>query len=247
METKKISWVIGIGITVIVFLFLVKTLDLYIPVYLVNTSRSSELVVTGEGKVEVIPDTAYVDTGITVNNVPTVTDAQNQINEVNNKLVEAMKKLGIPKENIKTSNYSINPNYSYNRDGNKITGYNANASISIKLKDISLVAKTIEDATAAGANQVEGARFSVDQPEKYREEARNKAIENAKAQAGKLASTLGIGLGKITNIVESSNQSPIYADRSMKMLSAGGAAPAPEIEAGSQTISSVVTLYFDKR
>lgn len=246
METKKIF---GIGLIVVIFLFLIKVLNLYFPIYLVNTTRSSELVVTGEGKVEVVPDTAYVEVGISVNNAAKVDDAQNHINEVNNKIISAMKKLGIAKEDIKTSNYSIYPNYSYERSENKITGYNASVNISIKLKKTSLVAKVIEEATSAGANQVQGARFSVDQPEKYREEARNKAIANAKEQAYKLASTLGISLGKVSNIVESSNNSPIYYERAAKALSLADAAsaPAPEIEVGTQTISSVVTLYFEKR
>jgi len=246
METKR---VFGIGIVVVLFLFLIKVLNLYFPIYLVNTSRSSELVVTGEGKIDVIPDVAYVNVGISVSDVPAVSDAQTKINEVNNKIITAMKKLGIAKEDIKTSNYSIYPSYSYDRNENKISGYNANVSISIKLKKTALVAKVIEDATAVGANQVQGVSFSVDKPEKYREEARNKAIENARDQASKLASTLGIKLGKVSNIVESSNQSPIYLDRSAKMLSSTGvgSAPAPEIEAGSQTITAVVTLYFEKK
>jgi len=54
-----------------------------------------------------------VTLGIIVNNTQTVQEAQSQINTVNNAIISAMEKLGIQKEDISTSNYSISPNYNY--------------------------------------------------------------------------------------------------------------------------------------
>ncbi len=120
-------------------------------------------------------------------------------------------------------------------------------NISIKVKNVQMVSQVIQEVTKAGANQVQGARFSVDNPEKDRERARNIAIQNAKTQAQKLAKTLGIRLGKITNIVESSPpQGPIVYP--MARFEAGIAGSGgPQIEPGNQTISSVVTLFFEKK
>jgi len=238
-------------IVIFVFLFLVKTFDISYPLALTTTTRTSELSVVGEGKKEAIPDTAYVDVGITVNNSQTVESTQKTINETNNKIVEAMKKLNIKSEDIKTSNYSIYPNYVYEASQNRITGYNGNVSLSIKIKDLKQTAKVVEEATKAGANNIQGTRFVVDDPDKYRELAREEAIANGKEQAQKLAKTLGIKLGKIVNIVEST---PRYtqSESFTKALSSsagglGGASDNAQFEPGSQTISSVVTLYFEKK
>jgi len=204
--------------------------------------------VVGEGKVTVVPDTAYVDTGITVNAVATVDEAQLKINDVNNKIVKALGDLGLQKENITTSNYSIQPNTIWDNGKDKQNGFNGNVSISIKISNKELVAKVIDAVTKAGANQVQGTRFVVEDPQKAREEARQKAIDNAKADAQKLAKTLGISLGKITNIAEGSPSVAVPQYNKMMFAAAAGvgSAPQPEIEPGSQTITSVVTLYFEK-
>ncbi len=231
---------------VLAALYLIKVLDISYPLTVTSTTKSTELSVVGEGKVDVVPDTAFVDVGVTVSNAPTVEAVQQQIDATNNKIIDAMKKLGIKKEDIKTSNYSVNPNYSYERQTNTISGYNGNVTISIKLKNTDLSAKAVEEATKAGANMVSGVRFTVDDPDKFRELARDAAIKNAKDQAKKLAQKLGIKLGKVVNIVESNqNTSPIMFDNA-RAVGLGGAAP-PQIEPGSQTITSVVTLYFEKK
>lgn len=247
MEKKHVPhYLIFVAIT-IVALYVVKIFDISYPITITNTSHSSELAVVGEGKIEVVPDSAYVDVGITVDGLATTELAQKHIDNINNKIISEMKKLGIIKEDIKTTNYSINPNYKYTNDANIIDGYNGNATIQIRVKNIKMVARVISTATVSGANQIQGSRLVVSSPEKYREEVRDKAIANAREQAEKLAKKLGIKLGKITNIVESTGQ-PAYGYRTMMAEGIGGAdVSQPEIEPGSQVITSTVTLYFEKK
>lgn len=248
IDKKTVTTYAALVIVTIIGLFIVKAANISYPIELTTSARSPELAVVGEGKVEVTPDTAYVDAGITVANARSVADAQTALNSANNKIVDAVRKLGIKKENIKTSNYSIFPNTVFESNKNRISGYNGNASLSIKIDDLSLVSRVIEKVTAAGANQVQGARFAVEKPEAFREKAREAAIKNAREQAQKIAKSLGIRLGRIVNIVESTPTDmmpPIYA-RSMQADAVGGP-EAATIEPGTQTISSQVTLYFEKR
>ncbi len=248
MENKNfLSNFVAVVFISLVALYLVKIFNISYPLTLVTTSKSSELAVVGEGKVEVTPDTAYVDAGITVNQVASVGEAQKKIDETNNKIIDALREIGIEKGDIKTSNYSIYPNYKYENNDNKIDGYNGNATIEIKVRDPQLASKVIETVTAAGANQIQGSRFVVGKPELYREEARNAAIKNAKDQAQKIAKDLGIKLGRITNIVESSPDSPVVYSNKALLVTSGGGGGGPELEAGSQTITSIVTLYFEKK
>ncbi len=244
MTTKNIF---STAFIIFLFLFLIKAFNISYPLTITTTSRTSELAVVGEGKIEVVPDLAYVEAGITVNNASTVDEAQKTINNVNNEIIKSMKSLGIPKDDIKTSNYSIFPNYDYDSKTNKISGYNGNVTITIKTKKLTQTSQIIEKATAAGANQIQGVRFEIDKPENYREKAREEATKNAKTQAEKLAKKLGIKLGKITNIVEETNSSttPFYQTYSAKAI--GGVGEDATIEPGSQTITSTVTLYFEKK
>lgn len=236
------------GAVVLAFigLLLMHFLNIRVPVSVTTSAQSGELAVVGEGKVDIVPDIAYVDLGINVNGVTSVQEAQNKVDSVNNAVLAAVQKLGISKGDIKTTNYSINPNYVYTGGRDQINGYNGNATITVKTKKTDLVPMIIQVATAAGANQVQGARFSIEKPESYRAQARNKAIENAKEQAKSLASDLGIKLGKVTNIVESTGVGGGPMPEMMKAYPVGGSADLPTIEPGTQIISSMVTLYFEK-
>ncbi len=226
---------------IFVLLLAIKVFNISIPLNVVSTSRTNELAVVGEGKIDIVPDTAYVNAGISVNNAATVDVAKKSIDDINNKILDGVKKLGIKKEDLKTTNYSINPNYD-----KKIQSYDGNASISIKAKNIAIVPQIIEAVTKAGANQVGGVEYTVNDPNSFREQVRDKAIQNAKVEAEKLAKTLGIRLGKITNIVESSpNPLPPVMMRSADSLRTVGALE-PQIEPGTQTLTSTVTLYFEK-
>jgi uncharacterized protein len=230
-------------------LALINALNISYPVNVATHQTSGELAVVGEGKVDVVPDNATVEIGIIVNDATTVDQAQASLNESNNKVVEALVGAGIDKKDIKTSNYSVNPNYIYPEGGrSSISGYNGSVNLSVKVKDTQKLSQVIEVSTKAGANNIFGTNYSVENPEKYREEAREKAIANARAQANKLASTLGIRLGKVVNVVESTpNQSPIFYDKVGLSAERGGGAGSPDLQPGSQTITSVVTLYFEKR
>lgn len=238
-------------VIVIVALVVVRVLNISYPLSIQTSTVSGELAVVGEGKVDAVPDTAIADVGITIADAETVEDVQKQINTTNNAIIKSLDKLGIPKGNIKTSNYSVYPNYTYESGGpGKITGYAGNVTISIKISDTNKLSEVIQAATEAGANQIYSTQFIVENPEKYRESARNKAIENAKKQAQQLAKTLGIRLGKVVNVVESNISSPIpYANQSYAGggLGGGGGAPSPDLETGTQTVTSTVTLYFQKQ
>ena len=246
---NKLSvYLVGLTATFL-FLLFIKVFNVSYPLDLMitNTTKSTELAVVGEGKVDVVPDTIYVDLGISVMNVPTAESAQSKIDEVNNKIIAALKSLGVDAKDVKTSNYNITPAYSYFPEKeNKISGYNGNATVNVKLKDAKLATSVIAKATEAGANQIQGTRFVVDEPEKYREEARNKAIENAKEQAQKLSKELGISLGKVVNIVESTNNQS-YPAYERAMLGGAKTDAGPVLEPGTQTVTSTVTLFFEKK
>ncbi|QQS43529.1 SIMPL domain-containing protein [Candidatus Roizmanbacteria bacterium] len=244
---KQLLLILTPIVLVFVFVFLMSLLRIGIPVQVTQNMTTTELSVTGEGKVDIVPNTATVDVGVRVNRAATVDAAQSQINETNNAIIAAMQKLGIEKQNIKTSNYSVYPSYDYSSGRDVLTGYDGNVTLSIKTKNVDQISQVISAATEAGANEIQNTRFEVEDPAAYRAEARKKAIDNAKEEAKKLADELGIKLGKVVNVVEHTSSGtdvyPYMAERAVGLGGGGGAS----FEPGSQAITSVVTLYFEKR
>jgi uncharacterized protein YggE len=242
-KTWLVTYAALAGVT-LGFLILIRLFNISYPLS-VTTTQSSEFSVVGEGKVDVVPDEANLEAGILVANAVSVDGAQKEINDKNNAIIKSLGELGISKKDIKTSNYSVTPNQDYNPgSGGRITGYNGNVTVSVTIKDTSKVPQVVQAVTAAGANQVYSVNYTIQNPEKYREDARNKAIANAKEQAQKLSASLGVRLGRVVNIVESSpNQGPILYTKD----AVGGQGNAPDIQPGTETVSSVVTLYFDRR
>ena len=217
-----------------------------IPITSVVTQKQDLFTVTGEGKVTVVPDTAVVNLGITANH-STIKAAQTQANTVINKITEELKKLGIESTDIKTSNYSVYPQYNYDGGPSRITGYQVNASLTITVRDFDKVNQVIDTSTANGANTVGGIQLTVDEKRQKEllQQARELAVKEAKTKAESLARTAGITLGKIVNIQEGySNPGPVYAKEMMAAVGGGG---DTQIQPGSTDITSSVTLFYETR
>ncbi len=233
------------SIFVLSIFWLIKIFDISYPLTITTRTQTAEFSVVGQGKVEAVPDVFYISTGIYVDNKKTVKEVQDQINSTNEKIVQAIKNLRIKKEDIKTTNYSIYPKTIYDKDGNsQVVGYSGNVNLRIKIKDKQLLSEVTEKVVAAGANQIYGISSEIENPEKYQQQARQIAIDNAKSEAYKLAKSLEIKLGKITNIVESKND----YNYPMTLSKIGGAGETmTSFEPGTQTVSSTVTLFFEKK
>lgn len=218
----------------------------------VTATKSTTFDVTGEGKVTANPDVAVVTVGIQAT-ASTVKAAQDQINSSINKVSEAIKKLGIDPKDIKTTNYNVNPSYDFN-SGQKITGYSANTNLLIKVRQIEKANQVIDTATSNGANQVGGISFDIDDEPagsqtvstktKSENEARVKAVEEAKKKASDASKIAGFKLGRIINYSENFGGSYPVSLRAMAADKAIGGTPT-QVEPGSNDIVISVTLSYE--
>lgn len=210
----------------------------------VTTTKSDTFFVTGEGKISVQPDIAVVTVGIQANG-STVKSVQEQINSVINKVSESIKGLGVDSKDIQTRNYSINPDYDYTGGTQRIKGYVASTNLSIKVRTIDKVNQVIDAATASGANQVGGINFDVDDKTKAENEARQKAVDEAKRKAQNAANIAGFKLGRIINYSENFGGYPRPIPL-MRVQDASGVLEDPtKVEPGSTDISVIVTLSYE--
>ncbi len=212
------------------------------PIASTITQKTDLFSVTGEGKVTVVPDTGIVDVGI-ISQKPTVKAAQTEVNTVINKISENLKGLGIKEKDIKTTNYSVNPQYDYTSPQNKIVAYSVNTSLLITIRELDKINDVIDIATKNGANTVGDVQLIVENSKRkeLENDARNLAIKEAKAKAESLSKMSGMTLGKIVNIQEGSNR--IYPQPMMLKVENSNT----QIQPGSTDIISNITLFYETR
>ncbi len=228
-----------------ILLFLYTTFVGAIPLRInsVTTQKSDTFNVSATGESSAIPDAASVTVGVEEQGA-TVQAAQEALNGKIKAVTQAVKSQGVNAEDIKTTNYSIHPNYDYQNNSQRIIGYRASSNIHVKTKETGKVNAVIDAATAAGANNVGGISFEVSDPEAARNEARKDAVQKARANAEQAASVAGFKLGRMVNYAESfgGDQGPILY-RQFEMA-ADSAAPT-QVEPGSTDITVTVTLSFE--
>jgi uncharacterized protein YggE len=208
--------------------------------------------VTGLGKVSYQPDIANVNLGVQVDKQFSAENALQQLNDKMNKVVTAIKLLGITEADIETQNYTLYPQYDY-KDGISIpAGYSANQQLTVKVRKLNdnkeSVSKVVAAATKAGANQVMGITFDVANLNDLKQEARLKAIADAKSKAGALAQAVGVELGDIMGWWENIVQAPgiqSYGSYSGDGKGGGaGAVSSPVLPTGTQEVIIEINLNY---
>jgi uncharacterized protein len=120
--------------------------------------------------------------------------------------------------------------------------YNATNSVAVTIRNLSQTGQVLSAATAAGANQLYGLHFEIEDPSPLLVEARQKAVADAHDRAERLARLAGVKLGAPLSISErnddASRPSP-YAPQAMRMDSA----PVP-VELGQIGVSASVVIVY---
>ncbi len=200
----------------------------------------------GTGKAVGVPNIATVNVGVETKGKD-LAGAQTENSEKNNALIEKFKELGIPKEDLKTTNYSVYPWSEWDPIANasKEKGWVISQQVEVKIRNLALVSKVIEVAGQNGSTNISGPNFTIDDSSALKTEAREKAIADAKAKAEALEKTLDIELDDLVGYYEFSQDPgmPYYAMKSMDSMSANEAA-APALETGSSEVSITVTLTY---
>lgn len=211
----------------------------------ISPKESHSISITGEGRVTGVPDVAKIQLGYSVEK-KTVAEAQKENTAKINTVVDKLKKdFKIDAKDIKTADYYISPQYDYNNGKQTLRSYLVNQNLDVKVRQMDKVSSIIEAAGAIGLNQIGNLSFEIDNPEKLKEEAREKALEQAKIKAASLSDIVGVKLGKIISFSESSSDgqaSPMYLN---KMVDGMGGGAAPTVEAGSNEITVFATVQYE--
>lgn len=218
----------------------------------VVAAGNAVLTISADGRSTRTPDLAVFSAGVTTQ-AKTAAAALAENAERMNAVIAALKASGIAERDIQTSNLSVNPVYGQPRtdsNGNVtgepvIIGYQAANQVEVKQRKIAGYGKTIDTLVSAGANQVSGPSFQLDNPDAASDEARIDAMKKARARADLYAKAAGMNVKRILTISEGGGYNPqpmVMFARAEKTMA--DAAPSP-VSAGELQIGANVTVTFE--
>ena len=200
--------------------------------------------VSGEANVSVAPDLAQVDGGVT-SEAKTAREASEANNAAMGKVLLALKGAGIEEKDYQTSRLSLQPLYATSSKVSEtqrgIVSFRASNRVTIKVRDVGKIANVIDTMVTAGANEIGGINFIVTQASKALDEARTKAIADARRKAEIYAKAAGVTLGEPISISEEGAASPPVFRSKMAAPMAG--APTP-VAPGEELLSITVSVTW---
>ncbi|HET7026957.1 MAG TPA: SIMPL domain-containing protein [Candidatus Limnocylindrales bacterium] len=220
------------------------------PVTGTSDAPARTITVSANGSVTLVPDVAHVGLGISATK-PTVEAARAEAARIMSAIVAAAKAKGVAERDIRTTGISLSPQYapecgyvptsSVCPKAASIVGYVMSEQVDVTIRDLDAAGGVIDAATAAGATNVNGISFQVDDPAKAEADARVAAIGAARAKAEAMARAAGVSIGAVVSITESSPSVPYpypYA--------AGGAKAdvATPVQPGTQDVQASVTVVY---
>lgn len=201
--------------------------------------------VSGNGEVQVKPDQAHID--LAVESFAATAKAAGEENaRTMDRVIQALVRAGVPRTDIQTRNYAVYPEYLPNDTSStpRIRGYRVSNMVTARTSDLARVGTLLDAALAAGANRVDGVRFSLKNPGDASSRALQNAVRDARASAEAMASALGVRLGQVLDASTSSEPPrpyPVMLRQDASMAYAK--APTP-IQPGEQTVSATVSLVY---
>jgi uncharacterized protein len=208
---------------------------------LAQTALPPAISVTGEANVSVAPDQAQIDGGVT-SDAKTAREASDANNAAMGKVLAALKGAGIEEKDYQTSRLSLQPQFAANYKPSEragIVSFRASNRVTVKVRDVTKVASVIDVLVGAGANEIGGINFTVTQASKHLDEARAKAIADARRKAEIYAKAAGVTLGEPISISEEGAPVPTFRGKMAAPMAAG--APVAQ---GEETLSVTVSVSW---
>jgi uncharacterized protein YggE len=199
--------------------------------------------VVGSGKVAAKPDMAEIQVGV-VTQANSAAKALKDNNQAMAQLLKVLSARGIADKDQQTSNFNITPQYrrgNQGEQGPEIVGYQVANQVQIKVRKLDSLGELLDDVVASGANQIHGISFSVAEPSHLLDQARNKAMADARHKAELYANAADANLGQVLLIEE---QTPHLPRQEMLGMAMGRAAAAAPIAAGEQEFGASVTVTY---
>jgi uncharacterized protein YggE len=198
----------------------------------------------GDAVVNSRPDQVKVNAGV-VTTADTAQASADQNAQKATAVLAALRQLLGPQADIRSVTYSITPNYRTPQGGGPavVTGYTTTNIFEVTLSDVTSVGRVIDAAATAGANNIQGLRFALKDPNPARLQALQLATAQARANAASMAAGLAMRVGQVISLEDNSAVRPI-ATTDLRLGAPAAATPTP-IESGMVQVSASVVAVFE--
>lgn len=227
------------------------------------------LTVNAEGRTFAAPDLAIFTAGVTTQG-SNAAEALAQNARAMVQVIAALRRAGIAERDIQTSNLGLNPIYSDPAEDARlaaqaagrpylppppeaqvpqIVGYTASNTVSVRQRDLEDYGSVVDTLVSAGANQVNGPDFQLDDPEQALDAARVEAIATARARAELYARAAGMDVQRIVSISEGGGYygpPPVMFARTANAAAPPPPPPPPSpVQPGEMQMTANVTVLFE--
>ncbi|MEF8829079.1 MAG: SIMPL domain-containing protein [Haloarcula sp.] len=206
----------------------------------VTPSTNSTVSVNADATVERSPDRATV-TVAAVGRGETAEAARNNLSGDAEAITTALEDEGA---NVTSSRFQIRPEYEESREGREQVGYVAIHTVEAETSDVETAGTLIDAAVDAGADRVEGVRYSLSEETRQdaREEALTTAMDNARTDAEVVAAAEGRSVGDAVTVQTSDRGRPVVYETAAYAGDAGG---RTNIEPGEVTVDAAVSVTYE--
>lgn len=201
-----------------------------------------QIAVTGEGRVEAVPDMATITLGVT-SEAREAEQAMAETSAAVARMLTRLEAMAIAPRDIQTQRVTLNPLWSARNQagGRRITGFVASNTVLVRVRDLTALGQVLDTVIDDGANDFSGLQFSVQEPAPLIEAARRAAVADAMARARLLADAAGLELGPVLSMTDNGAQRPVFMAREMAAMSA---APPVPVAPGEVTQAATVSMVF---
>ncbi len=203
------------------------------------------ITVVARGEVQVAPDRARVQVGLETK-ARTANAAAAENNRKQAAIIKALQALGIPAAQIKTINYSVQPEQRWDPKEQRtiLDGYRVSNIVSVETDKLDQTGPIIDAGLSNGANRIAGLEFLVKDRAKAEDAALSDAVAIARRQADVAAKAAGGVVLELLELIvmESGRPEPMPVMAMAKM--AGDASSPTPISEGMSTVSVSVSTRW---
>jgi uncharacterized protein len=198
---------------------------------------------TGHGEVKTKPDMAHVTIGV-MSEGASAREALTANTQAMQKIMTALKSAGIAEKDIQTSNFTVSARYGDETAGRQqVIGYTVSNNLDTSVRELPKLGLILDDVVSQGSNQIYGIAFDIAERQPLEDEARKRAVADARRKAAIYAEAAGVKLGPVMAIGETAGAPPPVPIVGRAMMKAE-AAPVPVAE-GEQTVAIDVSVAWE--
>lgn len=218
-------------------------LAMALPVHVM--AQPATLTVTGQGSASAAPDIGMIRAGVETEG-KTAAEALSANNALAARIIATLKEGGVAPGDLRTGNLRVDPLYT-NISGSsqrppQVVGYRVVNEVAVTIRDLAGMGALLDGVVRAGANRINSVGFGLSDDSALTDEARRRAVADARRIAAVNAEAAGVKLVRILSITEGGSFTPQPGQVFGMRAEAASSVP---VEAGESTVRASVTIVWE--